>query len=414
MQLTNRLVESLSPKEKPFEVRDDTIKGFLLRVQPTGTKVYYLAYVNGEGKKQRSRIGAHGTITATQARDAAARQAGKVALDIDVHHEKKEAKLQAEIDKSKTLKTFLENRYEPWVTSERKSGKETVKTIKAQFDSFMNTPLDEISIWNIEKWRTARRKSKTKPATINRNMTALKALLAKAVEWNIIEANPLAKLKPLEVDNHGKVRYLSTQEEASLRQALNIRDERIRETRRSHNVWLKERGHDAMPEIPANKFADHLQPMVLLSLNTGLRRGELFALQWDNISFSKGTLTVAGSTAKNGKTRHVPLNQEAMAALKQWRPALNATGLVFPSKANESQFNNVRKAFLGVLAAAKIKAFRWHDIRHHFASKLVMASVDINTVRELLGHANLDMTLRYAHLAPEHKKDAVERLVVHG
>lgn len=410
MQLTNRLAESLRPKAKPYEVRDDTIKGFLLRVQPTGTKVYYLAYVNNEGKKQRSRIGAHGTITAAQARDSASKQAGRVALDIDVHHEKKEAKAQAEIDKYKTLKTFLENRYEPWVLSARKSGAETVQTIRTQFDNLMDTPLDEISLWIIEKWRAARRNDGIKPVSINRNIAALKAMLSKAIEWDIIEANPLAKLKPLKVDTHGKVRYLSPQEETRLRRALNAREERIRERRRSHNIWLEEREHEPMPEFQANKFADHLQPMVLLSLNTGLRRGELFGLKWENISASRATLTVIGETAKSGKTRHIPLNSEALAVLKQWHPAMNATGLIFPSR-DGNQRDNVKKAWKGLLFDAKIEAFRWHDIRHHFASKLVMASVDLNTVRELLGHANLNMTLRYAHLAPEHKRQAVERLV---
>jgi len=83
---------------------------------------------------------------------------------------------------------------------------------------------------------------------------------------------------------------------------------------------------------------------------------------------------------------------------------------VFPAK-NGRPFHNVRKAREGALSDAGITKFRWHDMRHHFASRLVMAGVNLNTVRELLGHADLRMTLRYAHLAPEHKAAAVEKLV---
>jgi site-specific recombinase XerD len=73
--------------------------------------------------------------------------------------------------------------------------------------------------------------------------------------------------------------------------------------------------------------------------------------------------------------------------------------------------HDVNTSWGNVLVDAKIENFRWHDMRHHFASHLVMAGVDLNTVRELLGHADLKMTLRYAHLAPEHKAAAVAKLM---
>jgi len=151
--------------------------------------------------------------------------------------------------------------------------------------------------------------------------------------------------------------------------------------------------------------------MVLISLNTGLRQGELFNLKWENINFERATLTVTANNAKSGKTRHVPINSTTLQILKNWRMQVQQNKFVFSSKKTGMSFNNVNKAWRSILESAEIENFRWHDMRHHFASKLVMANVDLNTVRELLGHADIKMTLRYAHLAPEHKANAVEKLV---
>lgn len=150
--------------------------------------------------------------------------------------------------------------------------------------------------------------------------------------------------------------------------------------------------------------------MVLVSMNTGVRRGELFQLTWQCVDFSHAQIKVVGKTAKKLKTRYIPLNKEALDVLKGWHAQQDKhDGLVFQGK-DGNPFNNVKKAWAGLLKQAQITAFRWHDLRHHFASRLVMAGVDLNTVRELLGHGDIKMTLRYAHLAPEHKAAAVARL----
>ena len=196
-----------------------------------------------------------------------------------------------------------------------------------------------------------------------------------------------------------------------LRTALIDRDERIKVERHKANEWRRIRSYGGLPDLRAVPFADHLRPMVLLSMNTGLRRGELFQLTWRCVDFDNAQLAVIGKTAKRLKTRYVPLNKEALGVLRGWqsqRPDSNS--LVFPGKDGKS-FNNTKKAWAGLLQQAQITASRWHDLRHHFASKLVMAAVDLNTVRELLGHSDIKITLRYAHLAPEHKAAAVARLV---
>ena len=159
-------------------------------------------------------------------------------------------------------------------------------------------------------------------------------------------------------------------------------------------------------------YTDHLTPMVTLALHTGLRRGELFGLQWRDVDLAASRLTVRGDEAKSGQTRHVPLNTIAATALATWRDHEAEDG-----GRDRLRWRGGRAArghqegWAALLTKASIRDFRFHDCRHHFASKLVMAGVDLNTVRELLGHSDFKMTLRYAHLAPEHKAAAVARLV---
>jgi integrase len=196
---------------------------------------------------------------------------------------------------------------------------------------------------------------------------------------------------------------LTTDEEKRLFDTLAARDHERREKRKSANRWREERGYELKPLL--GTYTDNLSPMVILAVNTGLRRGEMWNLKWRDVDFPERMLTVHGSGAKSKQTRHVPLNAAAAEALKKHRG--NVVTLPDVPVFGRAEF---RKAWNGVLAKAKLENFRFHDLRHTFASKLVMNGVPLNTVRELLGHASIDMTLIYAHLAPDNLRSAVDAI----
>ena len=123
-------------------------------------------------------------------------------------------------------RTFLDERYEPWVTAERKAGKQTVAALHAQFGDLFGRPLDKITAWDIERFKAARLKSGTHPATVNRDLGRIRAALAKAVEWDLLSEHPLKKVKPAKGADEGRMQFLSDRDEKALRKALEARENR--------------------------------------------------------------------------------------------------------------------------------------------------------------------------------------------
>jgi integrase len=414
--LSKSVIDNANPTEKIFRVWDAKLSGYHLRVYPNGTKSFMLRYHNN-GRNLDYLIGQYGDLTPTEARARAEKARGKARADqIDLLAErkvavtvKKEQIKKQKRDKLRTLGMFFETNYLPWAQNHIKSVDETVRLMKTDFKHLKNTDLKDISPWLVEKMVKDAKSKKLANATINRKVATLKSILSKAVEWGVIDSTPLARVKPLKLDKAGRIRYLTDVEEVALRDALESRQHEHRLKRESHSNWAYKRGVEP-PPLLNGRFTDHLFPIVLVALNTGLRRGEIFKLEWPDINFKKRLLTVKGEGAKSGNTRHIPMNDEAFAALVGWRNQTEANGLVFSSPVTGEELNNIKKSWAMVISSAGIKNFRFHDLRHTFASKLVMAGVDLNTVRELLGHASIEMTLRYAHLAPEHKANAVALL----
>ncbi|MCD6040245.1 MAG: site specific recombinase [Gammaproteobacteria bacterium] len=394
--INNTLLAKLKSQGKYYDVWDSKLGGFHLRVNPTGNVTYRCAYA----RNKIATIGKASLLTPTQARDRAKQILGDAAVGIYPHISNNASKL--------TLHDYLDGDYSRWRLIHRKNAVEDLTRMRVNFFAdFGNLLLSEITPLLVEKWRLKKLSRDIKAATVNRDIAFLKAALAKAVEWGFIENNPIAKVKPIKTDKSAKVRYLDKEEATRLRNALDQREAILIEERKSANQWRRERGYS---ELPTDSL-DYMKSLILLSINTGLRRGEILNLMWENIILDKAVLTVTGDTAKSGKTRHIPLNKEALCILRQWRERTISQELVFSGK-NGEKLKSVKKAWARILKLADIKNFRWHDLRHHFASKLAMKGVDLNTIRELLGHSDIQMTLRYAHLAPEHKAKAVEQLLV--
>jgi len=150
--------------------------------------------------------------------------------------------------------------------------------------------------------------------------------------------------------------------------------------------------------------------IVAFALETGLRLTEQFSARWDCVDMERGVLTIPMS--KSGKTRHVMLSDAAIAivrGLSSWM----FSPYLFPSPANPATARQgrhfVTKVYMPALQRVAIQGVTWHTLRHTFASRAVMAGVDIRTVQELMGHSTITMTMRYAHLSPAHLRQAVNR-----
>jgi len=217
-------------------------------------------------------------------------------------------------------------------------------------------------------------------ATVNREIDTIKNMLRKAVEWGYLSSSPGTSVKKLRTGTP-HFRYLSGGEIRKLMEAC----------KRSDNPQL--------------------YPFVVAALNTGMRLGELTALEWKDIDFRRGILRVDNKRdhhTKNYQVRTIPMNEFLTDAFRKIPRRLDSS-YVFQRK-DGSKFSKMRTGFRNAVKRSGIPHVRFHDLRHTFASHLVMGGVDIRTVQELLGQKDIRMTMRYSHLAPDHMRKAVRVL----
>lgn len=243
-------------------------------------------------------------------------------------------------------------------------------TMRLLLKAFGDRWLSEITAWHVEQYK-ARRRTLVSAATVNRELTLLKHMFTKAIDWEKARANPVKAVKLLREANT-RVRFLTDEEEARLLKAC-----------------------------PPN-----LRPLVMAALHTGFRRGELLSLRWCDIDSANGLVSVEAGYTKNGERRSVPLSRTLRAILEQLRQGRAEGEHVFRTRRG-GRYVSAATTFKRAVERAGLSNFRFHDLRHTFASRLVMGGQDIRTVQELLGHKSITMTLRYSHLSPTHRAKAV-------
>lgn len=402
-RLTAALVKGLAPGERLVEVCDTEVPGLSVVVSPGGSKTFFFRYRERESRSMRRyKIGRADVLTVYQARARAQELRAEVAAGSDPQQERAATRAGC-------LEDYLDGPYTEKV-AHLKSHDAIIATLRRDFAEFLNQPLSAITTWKLEKWRRARLEKKKSTASCNRPLAYLAAMMNHAQKAGLVKVNPCTGIKPLREDK-SRVRFLSPEERGRLLAVLEAREAQARAARISHNKWLAERGIAPRPTLDG-RYSDHVFPLVLLAVNTGLRRGELFGLTWGDVDFPRRMLRVRADSAKSGKTRYIPLNSPAMDALDTWRAqhdAVAPSALIFPGRGG-GRLNNINKAWKAVRDAAKLDGFHFHDLRHTFASELIMRGVSLSVIRDLLGHSNFTMTQRYAHLSPEVAAAAVAKL----
>ena len=275
------------PSTKPFEIYDTRLPGFTLRVQPSGVRSYYARF----GRNLRVVLGQAWTIEPDEARERCQKVLGNVAQGRHPLHG------LGGMD-GITLGMFIADTYTTWVKASRpRTAADTLEKLYRHFRTWYPEPLTAITVERVEAWKVRRLNEGRNPVTVVRDLYTLSSVLRRAVKAGELRENPVRRVDKPRVDRRGKVRFLDQAEETRLRDALKARDEEM-QNRRTLANYRRQTRHERMLQ-PLTHFGDHLTLAVLLSLNTGLRRGELVKLRWNSVDFNRQLLTVEGPNAKN-------------------------------------------------------------------------------------------------------------------
>lgn len=275
---------------------------------------------------------------------------------------------------SPTFRLFVERTYLPWAMFNKRSYQSDKWRSRVLIREFGDLQLGEITSFRIEAFKKAQREGKTQrgaqraPASVNRLLELLSRILQMAIDNDLITQNPCRKIKKLRLDNR-RYRILAADEQVKLLAVCTGRRE-------------------------------HLYYLVVLALNTGMRRGELLHLTAEDIDLGRETITVRNT--KTNRDRIIPINHDAGRVIHELL-ILRPQGRLF-------EMEDISRAWESACREAGIVNLHFHDLRHTFATRLADEGAHVRTIADLLGHTTTVMTSRYTHATDKANREAVVKL----
>jgi integrase len=421
MKLTTKVMVHLAKQPPLDDVWDTELHGFHVRPSKRGL-TFRLHYRTKTGKRRMMTLGRYGDpVTASEARQRARDALAIVTQGGDPKDEIDEAKAKEERQQQQTLGVYLIGPYTAF-QNRKKDGKGTLRRIEKDFAGWLDKPMGSLSRADVERWQ-AEQEAKDKPlafSSLKRSFDAMHAMLAHAAERKVITVHPLKGVKLQKpalseeemTEQASQRRYLEPEEVEVLFAGLETYQDKKREQRRSSRAH----GKPHLPDLDGVAYVDHVAPWILTMYYTGFRPGDLFGLRWDHVNLTFGTIRKVIEKTAHHRAEPItfPLSTAAVDVLKTWHRQQGEpkTGLVFPSARNGKRMSAtaMQKPWATLRELAGLPAdLQLYTLRHNFASQLVMAGVDLLTVSQLMSHSDIQTTIvHYAHLAPDHKRDAVE------
>ena len=345
---------------KPERKKRRNPRGVFEKVPGSGE--WWICFWDAQGRKRREKAGAKGMAIDLYRKRKTEALAGK--------------KLPEKLRRATVLFEEIARDTLEYSRREKRTYDDDVSRMERILGWFRGRAVDSITPRDIEQRLEEGIEQGWAPSTVNHYRSLLSLAFRLAIRNGKAKENPARATRHRREDN-SRVRYLSAEEEARLRKVI------------------------------AKDWPEHM-PELDLALHTGLRLSEMYGLTWEHVNLPQRMLTIPRS--KNGERRYVRVNSVAVAALLALRERANGSGPVIRNLQGEA-LCGPRYWFERALRMAGIEGFHWHDLRHTFASRLVMAGVNLRAVQDALGHKSIAMTVRYSHLSPDYQLDVLERLV---